>query len=101
MFEKIRKVFVVAAVLCLITVPVAQASPVQYVDELGQSWVRILDFFEDVLGSVWSNSETSSDEAPPPSNNSTSGDGSQDDGSGDDSGGDGTPEFGPIADPIG
>ena len=104
MFEKIRKAFVMLVVLCLVSVPVAHASPMQYVDELGQGWGQILDFLEDFVASVWSNSESegTATEVPPDSGaSSTADDGSDgDDGSGDD-GGDGSPEFGPIVDPIG
>jgi hypothetical protein len=100
MLEKIRKVYVLVALLCLVVVPVAHASPVQYVDQVVEGWVGIWDFFGDFMESVRSHTETPPDEPadppeddPPPAN-TEDGSGTGDDGAGD-------PGFGPLPDPIG
>lgn len=111
MFRKIRNAFLVAVVLCVAIVPVAQASPVQYVDQIGDSVSRIFDFLDDLFGSAWGNSEADgedpAEDPPPPSSaapgsSGNSNGGSGDDGSGDDgSGGSCAAQALPTCDPFG
>ena len=103
MFEKIRNVLVLAIMLCLVVIPV-QAAPVQYADQISDSWIGFWNFLDDLVASVWSNSEAEEDSStpvdPPPGNDPPSSGDAEDGSNGGDDGA-GGPEHGPLPDPIG